>query len=325
MKLPRLIIACALCLAAIALPIGHSTAQQAYPERAVKIVVPAAAGGGTDTVARIIADQFSRTFGQQFFVENRGGAGGIIGIDTVAKATADGHTLLITGSPIAINHLTAKNVPYDAVRDFAPISLLVTLPNILNVHPAVPARSLAELIALAKQKPGELTYASAGIGTNPHFAMELFRSMAGIELRHVPYRGVAPALNDTVAGAVNMTITNILSGKAQAEAGTLRPLVVTSRTRIEGLPDVPTMAEAGFPKYEASQWYGFLAPAGTSPAIVERLHVETARTLAMPDVKQRLALDAAEAVGNTPAQFSAFLKEEIERWTEVAKTAGIKP
>ena len=200
---------CLLC----AVPVA---AQSAWPERLVQIIVPAAAGGGTDTVARIMADHFSRAFGQQFMVENRGGAGGIIGIDAVAKAPPDGYMTLVTGSPITSNHLTSKNVPYDALRDFAPISLLVTLPNILNIHPSVPAKSLAELIALAKSKPGELTYASAGLGTNPHFAMELFKHMASVDLRHVPYRGVAPALNDVVAGSVNATLTNILSGKPHA-------------------------------------------------------------------------------------------------------------
>lgn len=302
-----------------------AVAQPAWPDRLVRIIVPAAAGGGTDTVARIMADHFSRALGQQFIVENRGGAGGVIGIDAVAKASPDGYMTLVTGSPITSNHLTAKNVPYDALRDFAPISLLVTLPNILNIHPSVQAKSLAELIALAKSKPGELTYASAGLGTNPHFAMELFKHMAGVDLRHVPYRGVAPALNDVVAGSVNATLTNILSGKPHAQAGTLRGLAVSSKKRIADLPDIPTFAEAGFPQYEASQWYGFLAPAGTPAAIVARLHEQTVRTLSLPDVRKRLEHEAAEPVANAPAEFAAFMRKEVERWTEVARVAGIKP
>ena len=302
-----------------------AAAQTSWPVRAVKIVVPAAGGGGTDVVARILSDQFQHTFGQQFFVENRGGAGGIIGADAVARSPADGYTLLVTASPIAINHLTAKNVPYDVLKDFAPITLLVTLPNIIAVHPSVAATSLAELVALAKRRPGELTYASAGIGTNPHFAMELFKSMAGIDIRHVPYRGAAPAVNDTIAGSVHAVVTNMLTGKPQAEAGTLRGLAVTSRTRVEGLPNVETMAEAGFPKYEASQWYGFLAPAGTPMDIVQRLQREAARVLALAEIKMRLAQDAAEPAANTPAEFAAFLREDVERWTAVAKAAGIKP
>ena len=214
---------------------------------------------------------------------------------------------------------------YDAVRDFAPISLLVTLPNILVVHPKVPAKTLAELIALAKARPGALNYGSAGVGTNPHFAMELLKSMAGIDMRHVPFRGAGPVINETVAGTVEVSIANMLTGKPQAEAGLLRGLAVTGRARVDGLPDVPTMAEAGFPDYEASQWYGMLAPAGTPADIIGRLHGEVVKGLAAPEVRKRLAIDAADPVGNTPAEFAAFIKDEIKRWTAVAKTAGITP
>lgn len=300
-------------------------AQARYPDRAVKIIVPSSAGGGTDLVARMLADNFARTFNQSFVVENRGGAGGIIGIDAVAKAPPDGSMILVTASPITINHLTSKNVPYDVLKDFAPISLLVTLPNIILVHPSVPAKSLAEFIALAKSKPGDLTYGSAGVGTNPHFAFELLKTMAGIDLRHVPYRGGAPALNDTVAGSVQANIANMLVGRPQAEAGTVRALAVTGSTRVPGLPDVPTMAEAGYPKYQASQWYGMLAPAGTPSQIVSLLQKETARVLALPEVKERLSGDAAEAVASTPAAFGQFIREDVERWTAVAKAAGIGP
>ena len=323
MSILRCLLPVACCLLT-ALP-QLAAAQPRYPDRAVRIIVPAAAGGGTDVVARILADHASRTFGQQFVVENRGGAGGIIGTDAVAKAQPDGYALLVSASPVAINHLTAKSVPYDVLKDFAPVSLLVTLPNILVVHPSVPARSLAELVALAKAKPGELTYASAGIGTNPHFAMELFKTTAGIDLRHVPYRGVAPAINDTVAGVVHAAISNMLTGKPQAEAGTLRALAVTGRSRVDGLPDVPTMAEAGFPSYEASQWYGMLAPAGTPSEIVGLLHKEAARVLGLEEVRKRLAHDAAEPVASTPSEFAAFLKQDVARWTAVAKAAGIRP
>ncbi len=309
----------------IAVWVGPVAAQGRYPDRTVKIIVPSSAGGGTDLIARILADYFARTFGQGFFVENRGGAGGIIGIDAVAKVPADGLTLLVTASPITINHLTAKNVPYAVLEDFAPISLLVTLPNIILVHPSVPAATLAEFIALAKARPGEFTYASAGAGTNPHFAMELLKSMAGIELRHVPYRGGAPALNDTIGGSVHANIANMLVGKPQAEAGTVRALAVTGRSRVDGLPNVPTMAEAGFPGYQASQWYGLLAPTRTPVEIVDKLQRETARVLGLEEVKKRLAHDAAEPIASTPAEFAAFLKDDVERWTAVAKAAGIRP
>ena len=300
-------------------------AQSGWPTHPVKLVVPSSAGGGTDAVARVLAEQLSRALGQQFYVENRAGAGNMIGIEAVAKSAPDGYTILVTASPLTINHLTYKNVAYDAVRDFAPISLLVTLPNILVVHPKVPAKTLAELIALAKARPGALNYGSAGVGTNPHFAMELLKSMAGIDMRHVPFRGAGPVINETVAGTVEVSIANMLTGKPQAEAGLLRGLAVTGRARVDGLPDVPTMAEAGFPDYEASQWYGMLAPAGTPADIIGRLHGEVVKGLAAPEVRKRLAIDAADPVGNTPAEFAAFIKDEIKRWTAVAKTAGITP
>ena len=301
------------------------SAETTWPAKPVKLVVPSSAGGGTDAVARVLAEQLSRTLGQQFYIENRAGAGNMIGIEAVAKSPPDGYTILVTASPLTINHLTYKNVAYDAERDFAPVSLLVTLPNILVVHPKVPAKTLAELIALAKAKPGVLNYGSAGVGTNPHFAMELLKSMAGIDMRHVPFRGAGPVINETMAGTVEVSIANMLTGKPQAEAGTLRGLAVTSRKRVDGLPDVPTMAEAGFPAYEASQWYGMLAPAGTPSEIIARLHAEVVNALAAPEVRQRLALDAADPVGNTPAEFAAFIRDEIKRWTAVAKTAGITP
>lgn len=304
---------------------GPLEAQGKYPDKAVKVIVPSSAGGGTDIVARILADDFTRTLGQSFVVENRSGAGGIIGIDNVAKAAPDGYTLLVTAAPIAINHLTAKSVPYKVLEDFAPVSLLVTLPNIIMVHPSVPAKTLADLIALAKAKPGELTYAHAGIGTNPHFAFELFKSMAGIDIRQVPYRGAAPAVNDLVAGSVNAGMSNMLNGKPQAMGGNVRALAVTGKTRVEGLPDVPTMAEAGFPDYVADQWYGMLAPAGTPVEIVALIQREAARVLKQDEVKKRLAADAADPVASTPAEFAAFLKEEVARWTAVAKVAGIGP
>ena len=323
--LARITAVALLLLSVVCVP---SLGQAKYPDKAVKVVVPSSAGGGTDIVARILADEMARTFGQSFVVENRGGAGGIISIDAVAKAAPDGHTLLITASPITINHLTAKNVPYDVAKDFAPVSLLVALPNILIIHPSVPAKTLAEFIALAKAKPGDLTYGSAGIGTNPHFAFELLKTMAGIDLRHVPYRGYrggAPALNDTVAGSVQANIANMLVGKPQAEGGNVRALAVTGKNRVEGLPDVPTMAEAGFPAYQASQWYGMFAPAGTPPAIIEQIQREVVRILKLEEVTKRLAADAAEPIASTPAAFATFINEDVARWTAVAKAAGIGP
>ena len=309
-----------LCL--LASPAG---AQSDYPSKPVKIIVPSAPGGGTDIEARVLAQHISQAMGQQFFIDNRPGAGNMIGIEAAARSAPDGYTLLMTASTLSINQLTYKKVLYDAMRDFAPISLVVSLPSVLVVHPSVPARSLAELIALAKQKPDQLTYASAGIGTNPHLSMELLKTMTGIEIRHIPYRGVGPALNDLVAGQVGILIAGVLTTKPQVDAGTVRGLAVTGLKRVEALPDVPTVAEAGIANYEALQWYGLLAPAGTPAPIITRLHAETAKAVRSAEMKERLAADGADPVGNTPAEFAAHIKEEMRKWAEVARAAKIEP
>ena len=309
-----------LCLLA-----SPAAAQSDYPSKPVKIIVPSAPGGGTDIAARVLAQHLSQAMGQQFFIDNRPGAGNMIGIEAAARSAPDGYTLLMTASTLSINQLTYKKVLYDAVRDFAPISLVVSLPSVLVVHPSVPARSLAELIALAKQKPDQLTYASAGIGTNPHLSMELLKTMTGIEIRHIPYRGVGPALNDLVAGQVGILIAGVLTTKPQVDAGTVRGLAVTGLKRVEALPDVPIVAEAGIANYEALQWYGLLAPAGTPAPIIARLHAETAKAVRSAEMKERLAADGADPVGNTPAEFAAHIKEEMRKWAEVARAAKIEP
>jgi tripartite-type tricarboxylate transporter receptor subunit TctC len=314
-----------LCLLAGQFQSPQAQAQSDYPSKPVKIIVPSAPGGGTDISARVLAQYLSQSTGQQFFIENRPGAGNMIGIEAVARSVPDGYTLLMTASTLTINHLTYKKVLYDTVRDFAPISLVVSLPSLLVVHPSVPARSLAELIALAKQKPDQLTYGSAGLGTNPHLSMELFKTMAGIEIRHIPYKGVGPALNDLIAGQVSSLIAGLLTTKPQVEAGTLRGLAVTGAKRAESLPNIPTVAEAGVPSYEALQWYGLLAPAGTPPAIVTRLHAETAKAVRTKEMKERLAADGAEPVGNTPAEFAAHIQDEMKKWAAVARAAKIEP
>jgi tripartite-type tricarboxylate transporter receptor subunit TctC len=317
------------CCAVIALGLltGSSAAwaQSDYPARPVKIIVPSAPGGGTDISARVLAQHLSQAMGQQFFIENRPGAGNMIGIEAAARSTPDGYTLLMTASTLTINHLTYKKVLYDAVRDFAPISLVVSLPSLLVAHPSVRAHTLSELIGLAKQKPDLLTYGSAGIGTNPHLAMELFKTMAGIDIRHIPYKGVGPAMNDLVAGQVSTMIAGLLTTKPQVEAGTLRGLAVSGRQRVEGLPNVPTIAEAGVPSYEALQWYGLLAPAGTPAPVIARLSTETAKAVRTTDMRERLAADGAEPVGNTPAEFAAHIKDEMRKWAEVARAAKIEP
>jgi tripartite-type tricarboxylate transporter receptor subunit TctC len=309
-------------LAALAAP---ALAQSDYPNRPVKIIVPAAAGGGTDTTARMIADHLSRTMGQNFYIENRGGGGALIGSEAAARAPADGYTLLMTPSTLTTMHIVRKAMPIDTLRDFAPITQFIILPQVLVVHPSVPAQSFAEFLALAKKEPGKLSYGSAGPGTAPHMAMELLKSMAKIELQHVPYRGVAPALQDVLAGRVSGMIINTLIAKPHIEAGNLRALGVTSLQRARPLPNVPTIAESGLANYRALQWFGMVAPAGTPVPIVERLQKEIAEVLKTPAMQQRLDIEGADPVGNSPAEFAKVIQEEIATWNEVAAAAGIKP
>jgi tripartite-type tricarboxylate transporter receptor subunit TctC len=308
------------------LPAGPAAAaQDAYPDRPVRLVVPSAAAGGTDIVGRIIAQRLSVQLGQQFVIDNRPGAGQMIGIAQVAKAAPDGYTLLMAASPLVLNQLMYARVPYDAVRDFTAVSQVAVLPNVLVVHPSLPARTLAEFLALARRQPGKLNYASAGIGTSPHMSMELLKTMAGIDLAHVPYKGTAPALADVLAGQVLVTMASAPSALPHIRAGKLRPLGVTSRVRSLVLPEVPTIAEAGVPGYEAIQWYGLLAPAGTPREIVARLSGEVSRALRVADTRATLLADGAEPVGSSAEEFTGFINTEIVKWTKVAKSAGIVP
>ena len=300
-------------------------AQQPYPNRVVRIVAASAPGGGTDSVARLLAAHLSERLGQQFIVENRAGVGNVRGSDYAAKSAPDGYTLLVSASTLSMNHVMYKKLPYDVARDFAPITHMVALPNVLVVGPGLPYRSLADYIAAAKKDPGGLTYGSAGMGTQPHLAMELLQAMAGIKLTHVPYTGVGPALLDMMAGRVTSMSVNFLSAKPQIDSGTLRALAISSAQRSIHAPDLPTIAEAGVPGFEAIQWFGLLAPAGTPKDIVDRLNAETKKVLELPAVKDRLALEGAEVVGGTAQEFAALIKTEMVKWGAVAKTAGIEP
>jgi len=300
-------------------------AQSDYPARPVRIVVPSPPAGGTDIIARVLAQHFSKSLNQQFFVENRPGAGNMIGIESVARAAPDGYTLLFTASTLALNSVLYRKVSYDPVRDFAPITLAATTANVLIVNPALPVKSLSDLIALARQQPGHLTYGTPGIGTSPHMSMELFKSMAGIDLRHIPYRGTAPAVTDVITGQIAATFANALTARPQVDAGKVRALAVSGPKRIEVLPDVPPVAEAGVPGYEAVQWYGLLAPAGTPADIVARLHAEAVQALKSADMKEKLATDGAEPVGTSSAEFAAFIKSELDKWGSAARAAGIEP
>ena len=295
----------------------------AYPVKSVRLVVPSSPGGGTDILARVLAQKMSETFGQQFVVENRPGAGQVIGIEAVARSAPDGYTLLMAASAIVINEVLYAKPPYDTLRDFAPVTLGASLPNILVVHPALPVKSVRELIVLAKTRAGQLNYSSAGSGTSPHLSMELFRLMAGITLTHIPYKGSGPATVDLLAGQVQLSMPNVLTALPHIKGGKLRGLGVTSSKRATGLPDIPAIAET-LPGYEAIQWYGILAPAGTSRDIVAKLQAEIARILVLPEVKDRLAADGADAVGSRPDEFAAYIRAELAKWGKVVKNGGIK-
>ncbi len=304
---------------------GAAQAQQNYPARPVRLVVPSSPGGGTDITARIIAPKLGEYLGQQVVVENRPGAGTMIGGEAVARAAPDGYTLLMGISTLAINPAMYKKVPYDAFKDFAPISQVVALPNILVTHPSLPVKSVKGLITFAKARPGQINFASAGVGTNPHLAMELFLSMTGLKMVHVPYKGSGQGVIDLLAGHVTVMMPSILTALNYVKNGRLRALGVTSAKRAAGVPDIPPIAEAGVPGYEAVQWFGVLAPAATPREIVTRLNKEIVRTVQAPDIRQKLMNDGADPVGSSPEAFAAFIRSETNKWAKVAKSIGIKP
>ena len=298
---------------------------QNYPARAIRLVVPSSPGGGTDITGRILAQKLSEQLGHQVVVDNRAGAGTTIGNDIVAKSAPDGYTLLMGVSTLAINPSMYSKLPYDAMRDFAPISQAVAVPNLLTVHPSLPAKTVKEFIALAKSKPGSITYGSAGMGTNPHLSGELFRTLAGIDIVHVPYKGSGQSVISLLAGEIGANFPSLPTAISYVKAGRLRGLGVTTAKRTQALPDVPSIAEAGLPGYEAMQWFGVLAPAATPRAIIDRLYHEVSRALRAPEVKERLNAEGAEVVAGTPEEFAGYIKSETEKWAKVIKAAGIKP
>ncbi len=299
--------------------------QTSYPARPIRLIVPSSPGGGTDITARLVAPKLSEHLGQQIVIENRAGAGTMIGSEVVARAAPDGYTLLMGISTLAINPAMYKKVPYDALRDFAPIAQVVSLPNILVSHPSLPVRNVKELVALAKARPQEINFASAGVGTSPHLSMELLLNLTGVRMVHVPYKGSGQGVVDVLAGHVSVMTPSILTGLPYAKDGRLRALGVTSAKRAAGAPDIPTIAEAGVPGYEATQWFGMLAPAGTPPDVVNRIHKELVRVLDDAQMRERFAADGAEPVGSTPEQFHAYIRAETAKWANVVKQAGIRP
>jgi len=295
---------------------------QNYPNKVVRVIVPFPAGGPVDIIARLIGERLSVALGQTFVVDNRAGAGSAIGSAIVAKAAPDGYTLLMQASSHAILPAIQPELPYDAIKDFAPVSLVATGPLLLQLHPSVNAKSVAELIALAKTKPGGLTYASASTGSANHLAGELFKEVTGTNILHVPYKGAAPATQALLSGEVNILFNNMPSGLPHIKAGTVRTLAVTSPKRAEALPNLPTLSEAGVPGFDVQTWYGLLAPAGTSPVILNRLRDEIAKALSQPEIKERFASLGLEPVGSTPKEFDDYIKSEVPKWTRVAKISG---
>ena len=300
-------------------------AQAGYPSRAVFIVVPGAPGTGFDSLARLLAPGLSERLGRPVVVENRAGAGSLVGNEHLVKAPPDGHTLLMAASGLTIQPALIKKMPYDVERDFAPITLLVSVPNMILVNASSPAKSIGELIALAKAQPGKLQFASAGVGSNSHLTMQLFVSMAQVSVLHVPYKGATPGLSDLLGGHVAMMSMPVADAMPLVRAGKLRALAVTSLTRVPAAPAVPTVAESGFPGFESLNWFGLLAPSKTPPDIIAKLQADTASVMRDPAVRDKLAADNVLPVANTPAEFAVFVKEQIAKWAEVAKKANITP
>ena len=307
----------------VALVAGTPQAQD-YPVRTVKVIVPFSPGGAVDGPMRVIAQELSKRMGQQVVVENKPGAGATIGTEQVARAAPDGYTLLLASQTNAISATLYTRLAYDPIEDFAPISLIGREPGVLVVNPSLPVNSVQELIAYAKTNPGKLNFASSGNGTSIHLSAELFKAMAGVQITHVPYKGSAPALQDLVGGQVQLMFDNLPSSLALIKAGKLKALAVTSKERAAALPDVPTIAESGLPGFEASSWFGLLAPAGTPQPIIAKLNAEIAKWLATPEAKEKMLGQGANAAGGTPEDFVQFIAAETAKWQKVVKESGAK-
>ena len=297
---------------------------QGYPAKPVRIIVPFATGGGSDITARVLAAKLTELLGQTVLVENRPSASGIVGNEYVAKAAPDGYTLLLVDPTFGILPGINNRLPYDPVSDFVPVTLIITAPSVLVVHPVVPARSVKELIALARSKPGEITFAYGGVGTPPHMNAELFKTMGKVDVLHVPYKGVSAAIADLLGGQIHMAIPAMTAVFPYVTSGRLRALAVTASSRSPQFPQVPTMGEAGLPGYVATLWFGLAAPGGTSKEVVARLQSASAKALAVPEIKQRFTSQGADVVGSTPEKFTQFIGEELRKWGAVTKAAGIK-
>ena len=312
------------CFVAVFLAMTMNAFAQTYPSKPIRVIVPFAAGGGADIIARIVGQKMTESWGQTVVVDNRPGATGNIGAELVAKSPPDGYTLLLTSSALAINPSVYKTVPYDAVRDFAPVTQPGLLPNILVVHPSIPAKNVKELAAIAKSRPGQMSYASAGAGTGTHLAGEMFKLATGADVIHVPYKGGGALIADLLGGQVAFTFATLASVMPYIKAGKIRPLAMTTRTRTPGLPNVPTMIESGYKDFEISTWIGILAPAATPRDVVTKLRTEIVRIIALPDVRQRFEDLGIEPVGDTPEQFAQHIRSELAKYQKVAQKAGAR-
>ena len=317
---------CGSMIAALTMLVSGVTFGQAYPTRPIRLVVPSSAGAGvTDIMARLVGQRLSESLGQQIVIDNRPGASGILGSEVVAKAAPDGYTLLIANVSLIVNPFLYSKMPYDPLTDFLPVTMVNSAPLQLVVHPSVPANSVAELVAYAKSRPGQLNYGSGGLGSTPYLSAELFKSITGIDVVHVPYKGGAPALTELVGGQLTFMIENVPGTMPFVKSGKLRALAITSPQRSPLAPELPTMVEAGVPGYEMSGWNGIFAVKGTPPEIVAKLNTELVKILRAPEVKEQLAALGAEPVGDTPEEFRAFLKADMARWGKIIQEKGIRP
>jgi tripartite-type tricarboxylate transporter receptor subunit TctC len=303
---------------------GAAEPGRAYPEKPVRIVVPLPPGGGSDLLARILSPQFAERFAQPFVVDNRAGAGGTMGSELVARAAPDGYTLMVAYTASHGINPAVKKLPYDAVNDFAPISMLSTAPNVLVVHPSVPAKSVKELIEYIKSRPGQINYASAGNGSAPHLAAEMFAYLAGLSLSHVPYKGAGPGVVDTMAGHVQIMFASMPATLPHVRSGRLRALAVTSKNRSEAAPDLPTVAESGLPGFDVIQWYALLAPSKMPKSIIMKLNGEVGRILKVRDIRDKLAAQGMDPGSSTPEEVTVYIRDEIAKWTRLIKETGLK-
>ena len=312
-------------LFSVLMAVSSFSFSQSYPSKSVKIIVPSAPGGGSDIIARQLAQSFTKAFGQSFFVENKPGAGNMIGIEAVMHAPPDGYTLLMVPTPLILNPILMKNIGYDPVKDFSPISLAATAPNIFVVNPNIQAKNLREWINLAKKDPNKLNYSSAGVGTSPHMSMELFNYLAGIQTTHVPYKGTTPAITDLLSGQVDAMFINPLTAMPYIQSGKLRALAVSGSKRLELLPNTPTVMESGISNYVSLQWYGLLAPVGTPDNIIQMIQKEMIKALQNKEIKERLLAEGAEPMGSSSEEFRTLIKNDYQKWSDVAKRAKIDP